>query len=228
MERVTELAQARCVTKNELFSSAIDLFSGKALIWYRSIKNSITDWDSLVSLLKLNFLPSDYDDKLWDEIKQRAQGRDEPVAIFIAIMETLFSRLARPPAEVTLVKYIKQNLLSQYISQLALYEISTVTELCTLCKKLEEAQNIKNKHRPNPSINVLEPELAYLQHQLVVFQKEIHLNCFQKLTNLRIKPLIVKLQRSYAGIVTNLIIRTVTVHKNAKCFVFAAVNLTLL
>lgn len=171
LERVTELAQARGVNKNELFSSAIDLFSGKALIWYRSIKNSVTDWDSLVSLLKLNFLPSDYDDKLWEEIKQRSQGREEPVAIFIAVMETLFSRLARPPAEATRVKHIKQNLLPQYITQLALSEINTVSELCTLCKKLEEAQKAKNKYRPSPSVNVLEPELAYLQNPSTSFSR---------------------------------------------------------
>lgn len=166
LERVSELAQARSVSKNDLFSSAVDLFSGKALIWYRSIKNTVTDWDSLVSLLKREFLPSNYDDRLWDELKQRVQGRDEPVTLYIAVMETLFGRLARPPSEVTRVKHIKQNLLPHYVKHLALCDINTVTELGTLCKKLEEACDFKNKHRPcaKPLVNVIEPELAYLQN----------------------------------------------------------------
>lgn len=37
LERVTELAYARGVSERELFLSAIDLFTGKALIWYRSV-----------------------------------------------------------------------------------------------------------------------------------------------------------------------------------------------
>lgn len=165
LERVNELAQARSVSKNDLFSSAVDLFSGKALIWYRSIRSTVADWDSLVSLLKHEFLPSDYDDRLWDEIKQRAQGRDEPVTLYIAVMETLFSRLARPPSEITRVKHIKQNLNPHYVKHLALSDIKTVVELNSLCKKLEEACAFKNKYRPSskPFINVIEPELAYLQ-----------------------------------------------------------------
>lgn len=171
LERVDELAQARSVSKNDLFSSAVDLFSGKALIWYRSIKNTVSDWDSLVSLLKHEFLPSDYDDRLWDELKQRSQGHDEPVTLYIAVMETIFSRLARPPSEITRVKHIKQNLLPHYVTQLALSEVKTVAELGILCRKLEEASSFRSKHRTcsKPIINVIEPELAYLQNPSTSF-----------------------------------------------------------
>lgn len=120
----------------------------------------------MVNLLKISFLPSDYDDKLWEEIKQRRQGREEPVAIFIAVMETLFSRLTKPPAEVTRVKHITRNLLPHYVKHLALSEIKTVAELGTLCKKLEEACTFTNKFQPcsKPLLNVIEPELAYIQN----------------------------------------------------------------
>lgn len=41
--RVEELSAARKVSNEELFSSAIDLFSGSALLWFRSMRNSVHD-----------------------------------------------------------------------------------------------------------------------------------------------------------------------------------------
>jgi hypothetical protein len=38
LERVEELSVARNATNRDLFNAAIDLFSGKALIWYRSVR----------------------------------------------------------------------------------------------------------------------------------------------------------------------------------------------
>ncbi|KAF2891887.1 hypothetical protein ILUMI_14286, partial [Ignelater luminosus] len=95
LERVSELAASRNVNKDELFDSAIELFSGKALIWLRSIKSSLVDWNSLVSALKRDFLPSDYEDQLWKKIKNRKQGVIESVTMFIATMESFFRRFDR-------------------------------------------------------------------------------------------------------------------------------------
>lgn len=115
-------------------------------------------------LLKQEFLPSDYDDQLWEEIKARKQGKSESVSIFIAIMETLFNRLSRPPCEITRIKHIRQNLLPQYFSQLALSDIENLSGLSKLCKKLEDAHLTQSKFRQphKPYIEMLEPELAYV------------------------------------------------------------------
>lgn len=162
--RVEELAEARHVSKNELFDSAVDLFAGKALIWFRSIKPRVKDWDSLVALLKKEFLPADYDDQLWEELKLRVQGRNESCSMYIAMMLTLFSRLSRPTCEKTRVKQIKKNLLPVYVTQLALSEIDTVEELSKLCRKLEEVEIAKRNYRApaKPACALLEPELAYV------------------------------------------------------------------
>lgn len=162
LERVEELAEARHVSQQELFSSSIELFTGRALIWYRSVRTTVTDWDALVAAIKKEFLPSDFDDQMWDEIKARVQGKTEPVSIYIAVMETLFKRLSRPPVETTKVKYIRQNLLPQYYSQLALYEVTAVSDLMKLCKRLEDNRLIGSKSRQSlrPSFSMIEPELA--------------------------------------------------------------------
>lgn len=152
LERVDELAQARKVTNDDLFRSAVELFVGDAFVWYRSVKGTVSDWDSLVSRLKADFLPANFDDELWDQIKGRKLKKSESVVIFIAHLENLFKRLSREPAEVTKVKVIRQNLSSEFIAQLALVEISTVSELRNLCRKLEESLHSRAKVSPTVQV----------------------------------------------------------------------------
>lgn len=160
IERVEELRIARNCTKDELFASAIDLFTGPALIWFRSIKNSITDWDALIQILRRDFLPTDYDEVLWEQIKDRTQGKHERVTIFIAVLENLFSRLAVPCSEEVKIKFIKRNLLACYSSALALVDIPTVETLSELCRKVEDA-NISVKHQNSSKVASLESALTY-------------------------------------------------------------------
>lgn len=140
LERVDELAEARRVNKKQLFESAVDLFSGDALLWLRHVKKSeaVKDWDGLVTKLEQDFLRKDYDEELWISIKSRKQQESEPVVIFIAVMESLFSCLSTPAAVVTKIKWIQRNLKREYVRQLALNNYQSVEELLKDVKKLEE------------------------------------------------------------------------------------------
>lgn len=152
LERLTELALARNVSYNDLFNSAAEFFIGDAFVWYRSVKSSLNDWDSLIIKLKHDFLHDDIDDDLWEHIKKRKQKKHESTVVFIAHLEALFSRLSRPPAEISKVKHIRKNLLPEFISRLALIDINTVSELSELCRKLEESDYIKDKSRPRDEV----------------------------------------------------------------------------
>ncbi|KAK4887431.1 hypothetical protein RN001_003702 [Aquatica leii] len=139
LEHVTDLSKSRKISDDELFNSAVELFVDDAFIWFRSVKNTVSDWTSLVSLLKSEFLPTDYEDQIWEQIKSRKQKRTEHVTIFIAHLENLFSRLSKSPLEATKIRIIMSNLLPEYISHLVLRDVSSVSELNSLCKKLEAA-----------------------------------------------------------------------------------------
>ncbi|KAK4887574.1 hypothetical protein RN001_003845 [Aquatica leii] len=78
-KRVEELKTARYVSDAELFKSAYDLFSDIALIWYRGNKHKATDWNSLTRLLRQEFLPKNYNDILFKQIKERTQHPEEPM-----------------------------------------------------------------------------------------------------------------------------------------------------
>lgn len=139
LEHVSEIARSRKVSDKALFDAAVEFFVDDAFIWFRSIQSNVRDWKSLVAQLKSDFLPKDFDDELWEQIKSRKQNKKESVTIFIAIMENLFSRLSRMPHETTRVKHIRQNILTDYYKQLALQEIDTVEGLKKLVKRLEDS-----------------------------------------------------------------------------------------
>lgn len=143
LERIEELCTSRHVDKKDLYASAADLFTGNALTWFRSVRHSVNDWNSLVTLLKQEFLPSDYIDSVWEQIRNRLQRPGEPTHIFVAVMDNLFGRLGHFVAESTKIKYLRKNLLPHYINHLALMPINSVSELITYCRKLDDAANIK-------------------------------------------------------------------------------------
>lgn len=144
LQRVDELSVARGVSKDSLFKSAIDLFSGEALTWFRSYRNKILDWDQLVEFLKRDFLPFDCEEKLWDEIRNRKQEKFERSHLFICRMENLFQRLPRKPSEEIRLKYIRRGLLPQFSTQLALHQIDSIEVLVEMCRRLEEVR----EHNP--------------------------------------------------------------------------------
>lgn len=167
LERVTELAQARKISDLDLFNSSVELFVGDAFAWYRCNKLKVNNWGDLVDLLKKDFLHSDVEDQTWDQIKHRKQKKNESVAIFIAHMETLFNRLSKKPAEVTKVKIVRQNLLPDFISQLALIDLDTMSDLLNNCRKLEEANYLKNKNKPHEVTELTQPSNSFGQNNKV-------------------------------------------------------------
>lgn len=161
--KVNEFCKSRHVTKTELFESASDLFSDKAYIWYKSVENTVTDWDSLVKLIKKRFLiVKDFDDIVWEEIRNRTQGKHEPIHIYVAVMETYFSYLERPVQPCTKLKWIRKLTLPHYSTRMPLSPIDSISELIDICQKIDEDKFLENKYHPPPKISNLNPELVYL------------------------------------------------------------------
>lgn len=138
LENVEELRKARHVSKTELFESARDLFVGDARCWFRQTIDNVKDWDALVEALKRDFRSPYHDDELWETIKCRIQMKSESVVIYFAKMNELFGQLTRIPAESTKLRYIRNNLIPEYRKAIAMTEVSSVSELYKLIKRLED------------------------------------------------------------------------------------------
>lgn len=163
LDRVNELCESRRVSRSQLFQSAAELFTGDALIWFRSVRPMLHTWFELEDALKTNFLPHDYETKLWYEIHRRSQGAEEKVVVYIAVMEILFNRLPSKPPESERIRLIKHNLLPYFHPLLAVKSINTLVELIHIYRDLEEAHHCAEQFKPPPAVSkfLLEPDLAY-------------------------------------------------------------------
>lgn len=141
LELVESLKVSRGCTDSDLFDSAGDLFENDAWTWWHNnhIKNRFLNWNELVDALKSTFLHSNYDSMLLQDIKSRKQNPRESVALYITFMEAQFYRLNKCPSEIEMVNIIRNNLLPDYVKALVLQDIASVSQLTSLCRRVEDA-----------------------------------------------------------------------------------------
>lgn len=150
------------MTHQELFESAVDLFAGAALVWYRSSASRIHSWIQLSKELREVFQPPDYDFRLHQEFFNRVQGEQEYVDLYIAAMEGLYGRLSTQIPEASKLAQIYNNLHPQLQDRLALFDIKTLEELRFMGRRAEAGRLRRTRPRTYPrSDTVLEPDLAY-------------------------------------------------------------------
>lgn len=163
IETIELLAESRNVSQADLFTSSIELFSGPAALWHKSIKPNLNSWDELKENLKKDFLPINYKDRLWEEIRNRKQDPSEPVLSYVASMQALFKRLDSNIQEKTILKYIRKNILPLYADKFVLIDIVSIANLISLCRKIDEDIALRSTVKSN---KCLEPDLAFIAKDL--------------------------------------------------------------
>lgn len=161
-ERVEELRRARNVGKDILLDSGIDLFEGRAYEYYQHCRSEVSSWDELANMFREEYQPAFYSEKLMDEIKRRTQGPGETIGTYLAIMAKYFQRLQCPISEEARLTILMRNIAPVYRSQLGAVEITSISQLRTLCKRIEQRMH-SAEYLPPPKRNQsLEPDLAYV------------------------------------------------------------------
>lgn len=162
LQRVEELRRARGVTTADLFESAVDLFTGPALTWYRSTIGRLSNWEELSKDMKLVFQHPDHDIYLHQEIFNRVQAETEPIDLFIAAMEGLYGRLSTKVSEDVKLNQILHNLHPQLQDRLALFDVQSLAQLRVMGRKAEAGRlRSISRHETSVNVDVLEPDLAY-------------------------------------------------------------------
>lgn len=161
LERVEELRLARGYSEAELHRGSLDLFEGKALLWYRSAIRQCRTWRELAVRLKTHYLPPDYRNRLFQELLSRTQGPNEPFVEYFSCIQALIVRYGGMSKAVQL-DIVRRNLAPFYLMQLP--AVDTLDELETECLKLETKKFLADHYRapPRRSDASVEPELACL------------------------------------------------------------------
>lgn len=163
LRRVRELARSRGASKLDVFESAVELFDGSALSWYRAGMQSgkFRNWDDVETELKEDFRAYDYGDNMWEYIRSRLQKSNERIVTYFAIMEDLFLKLNRPANELVKVNTIRRNLRAEYIRALGVNQYLTLNELKHHCKCIES--DLKRIQSRDSQSNLREPD-AFPRH----------------------------------------------------------------
>lgn len=164
LERVEDLRVARGASHSDLMKAGVDLFTGEALIWYRSNRQVFSTWSELCEGLKEEFCSHFYSEELYEEIKKRTQGKNESVGMYLAKMSNLFARLGSRIREESKVRILLRNLLPYYQAQLVRAEVRSVEHLKILCRQFEAVRTSMEAFVPPPPRNLcLEKDLAYFE-----------------------------------------------------------------
>ena len=160
-----EKAAWKGVALNYLVAGAAEFFTGRAKTWFRSVKSKVDSWEELKIALRSEFLPMDYYENLWEEIRLRKQGQAESIGAYVANMLALFERLEMidEVSETLKLSIIRKNLNPLFTNGLALVEVLSINQLKVLGRQLEVSQARvesyaeagKGKAKP------MEPEFAY-------------------------------------------------------------------
>uniref|UniRef100_A0AAR5QHS1 RNA-directed DNA polymerase n=1 Tax=Dendroctonus ponderosae TaxID=77166 RepID=A0AAR5QHS1_DENPD len=161
LDRVAELQLARSVSDQELFVSAIDLFSGKALMWYRTNRSRVDSWASLSDLLIKHFEPPDYRARLFRELLDRTQDTSEGIVDYLSSMKALFQRYGTLPEE-TQLDMVVRNLAPFYSTQLPI--VRSFAELEDECLRVEAKKFRADQYVPptRRRHTLVEPDFAFV------------------------------------------------------------------
>lgn len=164
IQKVEEFRISKNITETKILSSATDIFTGDALHWYRNIRGSVGSWNEVLTALKDDFDVPDYDYRMASEIRQRTQGEEENITIYLSIMQGMFSRLSKPLKEDEKLEIILHNIRPSYSNIIAASpNIKSLEDLKLICKNYERIKVRSEffKEPPSVSANTLAPEFGY-------------------------------------------------------------------
>ena len=159
---VEEKALSKEVDFNLLVLGAPEFFKGRAKIWFRTIRDRIDSWNELKIALRKEFLPLNYAENLWDEIRARVQGTDELMGEYVTNMLALFERLetVERVEEDKKLNIIRKNLSPYYTDKLALTRVYSIEDLKDLRKQIEVSRYRMDYYGGNKEKQKKESEFA--------------------------------------------------------------------
>lgn len=163
LRRLEQLRVSRGISENDLLCSACELFTDGAASWFDGLDGAANSWSELKQWLRFEYLPADFDERLLDEIRARTQGSEESITNYLNTMQCYFARLDRTLPECDKLYIVMRNVRPYYSKQLALLNITSLSDLKSKCRLLEAAsQRAKLFTEPTTDTKgLLAPDLAY-------------------------------------------------------------------
>lgn len=150
LSEITLLQRSERMSDDDIMCSIIHLLSGRARTWYLSTYEMFRTWQELVAAMKREFLPSNYDFSLFNEISNRRQRANESFGEYITQMLALFKWINIPISEEHKLYMVQRNLQPKYAIGIAPLEIRSLRQLSEICRRIDNVTNLNN--RPNNNL----------------------------------------------------------------------------
>lgn len=139
LSQVAMLQRAEQVSDEELLYSVVHLLSGRAKQWYGSVYGTFNSWRDLVDAFKYEFLPTNYEYSLLDDISNRKQKSTESFGEYLTHMQSLFRCVSLPIPEQHKLYIVQKNLSPRYSLCVAPIEIRSLKQLAEVCRRVDSA-----------------------------------------------------------------------------------------
>jgi hypothetical protein len=150
------------LSRDDFWRSAHNLFKDAAKTWFMANKQKWQNWNQFEPDFIANFKPPNYDDRLWEQLRLRTQGRDERLNLYVAEMIRLFSLLENSPSPTEKLNFIKSRLNPFTLKNLPLSSIKNLDDLNNEGLKLEAVKSQIDRYRePSAPDNPVEPDYVY-------------------------------------------------------------------
>jgi hypothetical protein len=150
LTRLEELRVARRIPEKQIYHGFPEILDGPALAWFRSNRDKLLTYQDVIRSLKDDFDIPDLDYKLLQEIRARTQAKEETIVFFVSTVLGMFARLSHEVSEEEKLDILLRNVRPDYSKELALYDITSIQQLKTYCKRLELAK-VKAENFCEPS-----------------------------------------------------------------------------
>lgn len=140
IKRVEKFADDENMPRPKLLANIHRLLDSTARKWYWASVDEWQTWDDFVRVIRLHFLPRNYDFFLKEEIEHRLQASNEPFTSFITDMKILFQKANPPLSENYKLYIVQKNMLPDYSVPLATHNVQRLSDLIDLCKRIDESR----------------------------------------------------------------------------------------
>jgi hypothetical protein len=190
LRRLEELRVARQISEPSIFRGFPEILDGPALSWFRSKREQFTSYTDVVTALRDDFDIPDLDFKLLQEIRSRTQARDESIVSFVSVVLGMFERLNKKVPEEERLDILTRNIRPDYSRELALQDVTSISQLTSLCKRIELAK-VKADQFREPSSS--KPNTGSFNHKMGAEPK------FASRSNLEKSPAFYTNSKSYVA-----------------------------
>jgi hypothetical protein len=166
-EFVLEMEKYQAISRNDdnfmLRYIVPAALQGSAYVWYRSeLKDApFNTWDDFKARFRREFQGWGYEIDLRRNLDVRTQGPDEPLTVFIQVIQEYYERLGVQAGPEEIISRIKRQMHPEFLRVLHGKPINTLRELKDAAIEAQEIIKAYRVYRPPPMGPSVEPSLVY-------------------------------------------------------------------